>query len=81
MQVLSDVLGRTVSFVEVSREAGRASMAQMGMPDSMVEWLDSLNALVSAGYASGISPDVQSLLGRAPIGFRRFVQDFQGAWL
>jgi uncharacterized protein YbjT (DUF2867 family) len=81
MQVLSDVLGRTVSFVEVSREAGRASMAQMGMPDSMVEWLDSLNALVSAGYASDISPDVQSLLGRAPIGFRRFVQDFQGAWL
>jgi uncharacterized protein YbjT (DUF2867 family) len=81
MQVMSDVLGRTINFVEVSQDAGRASMAQMGMPDSLVEWLASLNALVSAGYAGAISPDVQTLLGRAPIGFRQFVQDFKGAWL
>ncbi len=81
VQIMGDVLGHAVSFVAVSREAGRASMAQMGMPESLVEWLDSLNALVSAGYAAAISPDVQNLLGRAPIGFRRFVQDFQGAWL
>ena len=81
MQVMSEILGRNISFVEVSQEAGRASMAQMGMPDALVEWLASLNALVSAGYAGGISPDVQTLLGRAPIEFRQFVQDFKGAWL
>jgi uncharacterized protein YbjT (DUF2867 family) len=81
MQVMSGILGRNISFVEVSQEAGRASMAQMGMPDALVEWLASLNALVSAGYAGAISPDVQTLLGRAPIGFRQFVQDFKGSWL
>jgi uncharacterized protein YbjT (DUF2867 family) len=81
MQVMSGILGRNISFVEVSQEAGRASMAQMGMPDALVEWLASLNALVSAGYAGAISPDVQTLLGRAPIEFRQFVQDFKGAWL
>ena len=64
VQILSEVLGRTVGFVEVSREAGRASMVQMGMPEPMVEWLDSLNAIVSAGFAAAISPDVQTLLGR-----------------
>ena len=80
VQILSEVLGRTVSFVEVSQEAGRASMVQMGMPEVLVQWLDSLNAIVSAGYAGAISPDVQSLLGRSPIGFRQFVKDYQGAW-
>jgi uncharacterized protein YbjT (DUF2867 family) len=80
MKILSDVLGSTVSFVEVSHEAGSASMVQMGMPPSIVEWLDSLNALVAACYASAISPDVLNLLGRAPLGFRQFAQDNQAAW-
>ena len=81
VQILSEVLGRTVSFVEVSQEAGRASMVQMGMPEKIVEWLDSLNAIVSAGYAGAISPDEQTLLGRAPIGFRQFANDYKRAWL
>jgi uncharacterized protein YbjT (DUF2867 family) len=81
VQILSQVLGRTVRFVEVSQEAGHTSMVQMGMPDAIVQWLDSLNAIVAAGYAAAISPDVQTLLGRAPIGFRQFAKDNQGAWL
>ncbi len=81
VQILSEVLGRTVSFVEVSQEAGRASMVQMGMPEKIVEWLDSLNAIVSAGYAGAISQDVQTLLGQAPIGFRQFANDYKRAWL
>jgi uncharacterized protein YbjT (DUF2867 family) len=81
VQILTELLGRTVSFVEVSQEAGRASMVQMGMPEKIVEWIDSLNAIVSAGHAGAISPDVQNLLGRAPIGFRQFARDYQGAWL
>jgi uncharacterized protein YbjT (DUF2867 family) len=80
-QILSDVLGRTVNFVEVSQEAGTASMVQMGMPPSIVEWLSSLNALIAAGYARAVSLDVQDLLGRPAIGFRQFAHDFQGALL
>ena len=80
-QILSEKLGRTVGFVEISGEAASASLAQMGMPPAIVEWLASLNALVSAGYAGGISPDVQNLLGRAPIGFRQFAQDYKASWL
>ncbi len=80
VQILSDVLGRTISFVEVSREAGRTSMVQMGIHETMVQWLDSLNAIIAAGYAGGISPDVQTLLGRSPIDFRQFVKDNQKVW-
>jgi len=79
-QILSGVLGRTVSFVEVSQEAGTGSMVQMGMPPSIVEWLTSLNALIAAGYAGAISPHVQDILGRPAIGFRQFAHDYQSAW-
>ena len=81
VKILSETLGRPVNFVGVSLEAGNASMATMGMPASIVEWLGSLNALVSAGHAGAISPEVQELLGRQPITFRQFAQDSKGAWL
>jgi uncharacterized protein YbjT (DUF2867 family) len=81
LQILSDVIGRKVRFVPVSPEDAEASMFKMGMPAVMVEWLSSLNRIISAGYAGAISPDVESLLGRAPIGFAAFAQDHRDAWL
>lgn len=78
--ILSDLLGRQVSFVEVSQEAANASMAQLGMPPVLVEWLSSLNQIISRGYAGAISPDLPQLLGRAPLDFRQFVQDHLPAW-
>jgi uncharacterized protein YbjT (DUF2867 family) len=79
--VLSRLLGRLVQFVAVPQDAAAASMRQSGMPATLVDWLGSLNALVAAGYASGISPDVATLLGRAPISFERFAADHLDAWL
>jgi hypothetical protein len=50
------------------------------MPEVMIDWLGSLNALVAAGYTAGISPDTQALLGRAPIRFAQFAADHRAAW-
>ncbi len=78
--VLARLLGRPLSFVAVAQEAATSGMRQSGMPEVLVEWLGSLNALVAAGYAAGISPDLQALLGRPAIGFERFVADHLAAW-
>jgi uncharacterized protein YbjT (DUF2867 family) len=80
MAVLSRLLGRPVQFVAVPQEAAVADMQGSGMPPSLVDWLASLNALVAKGYAAGISPDVATLLGRAPISFERFAADHLAAW-
>jgi uncharacterized protein YbjT (DUF2867 family) len=79
--VLAQELGRAVDFVAVAQEAARASMQQMGMPAALVDWLDSLNALVAAGHAGAISPDVERLLGRPPIIFAQFAADHRQVWL
>ena len=78
--VLSQVLGRPIKFVAVPPDAAVAGMRQMGMPDALVDWLASLNALVSAGHAAAISPDAARLLGRAPITFAQFAADHRAAW-
>jgi uncharacterized protein YbjT (DUF2867 family) len=78
--VFARLLGRPVNFVAVPQDAAVAGMRQSGMPEAVVDWMGSLNALVAAGYAAGVSPDVATLLGRAPISFERFVADHLQAW-
>lgn len=78
--ILSSVIGKPVGFTAVPAEAAVASMRQMGMPDALVDWMASLNALVSAGYAAGVTDDVQRLLGRAPGTFEAFARDYTATW-
>ena len=55
-------------------------MTGMGMPSWMVELLDSLNRIIAAGYAAGVSPDTAQVMGRAPITAKAFAQDHATAW-
>lgn len=80
MAVIGSALGRQVNYVAVSDEQGVAALRGMGMDDWMVDIMMSLNRVIAAGYAAGISPDVELLLGRAPIPFERFVADHLPAW-
>jgi uncharacterized protein YbjT (DUF2867 family) len=79
--ILSTVLSKPVGFTPISVEyAANTMKTQWGMPEVMVDWMSSLNQIVSAGYAAGISPDVQTLLGRAPITFQQFAKDHAAQW-
>jgi uncharacterized protein YbjT (DUF2867 family) len=79
--IFGRVLGRPVRFTEIPVEVADATMRDAWhLPVPMVEWLGSLNRIVSAGYASGVSPDVERVLGRPPIGFESFVRDHRAAW-
>jgi uncharacterized protein YbjT (DUF2867 family) len=78
---LSQALGKPVGYTAISVEQASGTMKnEWQMPAELVDWMDSLNTLVGLGYASGISPDVQQLLGRAPIGFAQFAKDHASAW-
>jgi uncharacterized protein YbjT (DUF2867 family) len=80
-QMLSQALGTTVGYTAISLAQASATMKnEWQMPAMLVDWMDSLNTLVGLGYASGISPDVQQLLGRAPIAFEQFAKDHIAAW-
>jgi uncharacterized protein YbjT (DUF2867 family) len=78
-QRFSQAIGRPVDYVDVSDEAARAAMTEMGMPEWNIDVMMSLNQVIAAGYAAGLSPSVQELLGRAPISFERYLADNQAA--
>ena len=80
LAVLSAALGRTISHAPVSVADARDGMLKAGLPPAVVEWLSSLNEVVSQGFAAGISPDAPRLLGRPSIRFDQFVTDHLAVW-
>lgn len=77
---ISAVVNKPVRHVSVPTEAAVATMNQWGMPSFIVNVMDSLNKIVSAGYASGVSPDVETILGRKPRTFAAFANENVGVW-
>jgi uncharacterized protein YbjT (DUF2867 family) len=72
---ISAALRKPVAHHSVPTEAAVQGMQQWQMPAWQITLMDSLNQIVSAGYASGVSPDVENILGRKPISFEQYVQD------
>ncbi len=77
---IGTALGRSLKHVSVLTETAIATMNQWGMQAFIVNLMDSLNKIVSAGYASGVSPDVENILGRKPRTFAAFVNENVSAW-
>ncbi len=73
--IFSEVLGRTINYVDVPEAAATEGMTKAGMPAWLVKLLTELNAIGKAGYLAAISPDAEKVLGRKPTTFRQFVND------
>jgi uncharacterized protein YbjT (DUF2867 family) len=80
MAVIAAALGREVAYVAVPDAAARAALAPLGIPDAVLDWLDSLNASIRRGELAALTDDVQRLTGRAPTPFEDFVQRHLDAW-
>src|SRR3990167_1906887 len=74
-EILSEITGRTINYIDVPAEAARQSMKDMGMPDVIVETLLELSAIIKAGYTSDVSPAIEQITGKQPISFRQFTKD------
>jgi uncharacterized protein YbjT (DUF2867 family) len=74
-QTLSTVVGRTISYVDVTEEQARDSMRASGTPDWMIQTLLELFRISKAGYVATVSPVVEQMLKRKPISFDQFLRD------
>jgi uncharacterized protein YbjT (DUF2867 family) len=77
---LSDVLGRTITHVQVPWEAVREPLAGMGAPEWSLDGFKELSDFYETGAAAGVSPDVERLLGRPPRIFADFAADYRAAF-
>ncbi|NJM09261.1 SDR family oxidoreductase [Candidatus Gracilibacteria bacterium] len=76
---LSQALGREIRYVPQDDAQFRETMAAF-MPQDYIEMLSSLYGMVRAGWTAAVSPEVERLLGRAPISLAQFARDERNAW-
>jgi uncharacterized protein YbjT (DUF2867 family) len=78
--VLTDLLGRTITFRHHSFEEDRQSMIAAGVPEPIATMNAQAFSLIADGDADWISPDVPSLLHRPARSFAQFAGDYAAAF-
>jgi len=78
---LSDALGRTIRYTRPSVISFVAKQLAQKHPLDYTIVLAGLYTITRFGNASEVTHDVQTLLGRPPILFKQFANDYRAAWL
>jgi uncharacterized protein YbjT (DUF2867 family) len=73
---ISGAVGHAVAYVDITPEQSRQAMLGMGMPEWQIEALLQLQAFYTEGPGTIVTGDVRKVLGRDPILFDHFVNDF-----
>lgn len=77
---ISKLLGTTVNYVAITPEQSKQAMEGMGMPAWQVQALVDLAAFYTEGPGAEVTEDVRTVLGRAPILFDQFLNDYSGSF-
>jgi uncharacterized protein YbjT (DUF2867 family) len=75
-EILSNSLGRRISYVNITEEDARKAMKKMGMEDWLIDALMELYSVIRFGYSSKTTPAVEQITGRRPISLEQFVRDY-----
>ena len=77
---LSDALGRTITFVDVSPAAMREALAHTQMPPWQADGLIEDYAHYQRGEAAAVTSGVEDATGAPPHSFAEFLRDFASAF-
>jgi uncharacterized protein YbjT (DUF2867 family) len=78
--ILSKAAGREIHYIPVSDDAFRKASKEAGLPAESVEMTIGFYHMVRQGWAAAVSPDMPRLLGRPPLPFERFANDYAESW-
>ena len=78
--VLSQLLGRTITYRELTFEESRQAMVKAGIPEQIAEMNAQAFSLTAEGDAEWITDDVPALLGRPARSFQQFAADYASAF-
>jgi uncharacterized protein YbjT (DUF2867 family) len=78
--ILSEYIGRKVSYVNISEDDARKAIKDMGMSDWHTNILLELLQLSRDGYLSNISRAVEEVTEKKPVTFAQFAKDYTSAF-
>lgn len=74
-EILSNVVGKKVTYVNISESEAQKGLEATGMSKWLVDSMMELNKFMREGHASKITDTVEKVTGNKPISFKEFVQD------
>ena len=77
---ISEASGKAIVFQDAAAEDVKKSLIGAGLPDAYADMMLVIFGYLKAGYNAAVTDDVRTILGRAPIGFQKYVQDNRSAW-
>jgi uncharacterized protein YbjT (DUF2867 family) len=78
--VLSELLGRTITYTELTFDENKNAMIRAGIPAPVAEMNAQAFTLAASGDAEWVTGDVPSLLGRPARSFEQFATDYATAF-
>jgi uncharacterized protein YbjT (DUF2867 family) len=78
--VLSKLLGRTITYQELTFEQTKDAMIRAGVPEQIAEMNAQAFGLTADGDAEWVTQDVPALLGRPARSFEQFTGDYAAAF-
>jgi uncharacterized protein YbjT (DUF2867 family) len=79
-EILSNVTGKKIAYVNVSEEDTKRALKNTGWDDWLINTTLQLFDIYRKGYASRISSEVEKIIGRKPISFSQFAKDYAQAF-
>lgn len=78
--LLSQAAGRPIGYTNIPEDAMRQGLLGAGLPADYTEFLLVILGAFKAGYAEQVTDTVQCILGRPPIRFEQYAQEFRTHW-
>jgi uncharacterized protein YbjT (DUF2867 family) len=77
---LSRLLGRTITYRELSFEENKNAMISAGVPEAIAKMNAQAFSLTAEGDAEWVSEDVLTILGRKARSYEQFASDYTSAY-
>jgi len=78
--ILSRVIGKPITYVDIDEPTARQGLAQMGMPEWNIRLMESLNRRIKLGMTAETTHWVRMVAGRPPTTFEEFARDHGDGW-
>ena len=77
---IGEAIGKTVTYVPVSVDGARQSLAQMGLDEWTVNLISDYSTAYSVNWGDLVTDDFQRVTGKVPRSIEQFARDFAGAF-
>jgi uncharacterized protein YbjT (DUF2867 family) len=75
-QILSEVAGREIEYIDVPERTDRDAVLQAGLPQWQVDALMELHAINKESRWSGVTSDIEQMTGKPATSFMQFARDY-----